>query len=175
MILGYLQGRDCGGHYKPMKRHSHTGMWQNTTCYNSTDGILVISRVVLFACCWNTAYDHYLLRCRRAEVRSMPCVSTIYGQSTCSEVRKFKNRCPCNCTQPQYNAMLKISLFTTFCTNLSARLIISRLCTDELYTDVILMSIILLIVCVTRVDHAWSIPAMAGKCHEVIHCVKRCF
>ena len=49
---------------------------------------------------WNRVYGyvgHTLtnIKVPRVEVKSVPCVSTRYGKSTCGEMRKFKNICAC--------------------------------------------------------------------------------
>ena len=69
---------------------------------------------------------------RRAEVKSVPCVSTRYGQSTCSEVRKWA----CKCAQPICNATLKTCFFTTIWTT-SAIIYNMSGCVESytLYTD----------------------------------------
>ena len=47
-VLGYLQGRDCCDHDKPIKIHTRITI-KNTACYNFTDGILVRRHVVFLA------------------------------------------------------------------------------------------------------------------------------
>ena len=116
----------------------HIGL-HDKNCYNFTASVLVIRHVVLFAYLLDRHNNlelartvvskckfrdrqrpivqillkHCMITIRYGAVKrgQKACLfSTICGKSTCSEVRKFKNKC----AKPQCNAMLKISFFTAW-------------------------------------------------------------